>query len=87
MGGIGESQISDSDSSKYSDSEDGSDFDGDQLQEIINNGHQNSLDKKLLDAARDGKLHKVIRLLFWLSIGSRYLGNPYTIDSRQGCKD
>ena len=47
MGGIGESQISDSDSSKYSDSEDGSDFDGDQLQEIINNGHQNSLDKKL----------------------------------------
>lgn len=60
MTAIGES---DSDSSQYSDSEDGSDSDGDQLQEIINNTHQNSLDKKLLDAARDGKLQKVIRLL------------------------
>ena len=68
MSDIGESEISDSDSSLYSDSEDGSDSDGDQLQEIINNTqcqcrYQNSLDKKLLDAARDGKLHKVIRLL------------------------
>ena len=60
---IGDSELSDSDSSLYSDSVDGSDSYGDQLQEIINSGHQNSLDKKLLDAARDGKLHKVVRLL------------------------
>ena len=63
MSDIGDSEVSDSDSSLHSDSEDGSDSDGDQLQEFINSRHQNSLDKKLLDAARDGKLHKIVRLL------------------------
>ena len=63
MSDIGDSVISESDPSLYSDSEDGSDSDDDQSQEFIISRHQNSLDKKLLDAARHGKLHKVIRLL------------------------
>ena len=55
-----ESEISDSDSNLDSDSEDGSDTDGEQIQD---RGLQNSLNKKMLDAARNGKLQKVTRLL------------------------
>ena len=61
-----ESEISDSDSnldsdsSLDSDSEDGSDSDGEQIKV---RGYQNTLNKRMLDAARDGKLQKVTRLL------------------------